>query len=458
MIRFTLYVVDDEESIRKGISLSFKRDYKVKTFPTAESVLRRVEEEAPDLILLDIGLPGVSGIEALEKIKGINPDILVIMVTAYEEIQTVISAMKLGAYDYVVKPIHMDSLRVTVRNALETVRMKKEIQALQDRYLRENLPCFIGESNAVQDMMHFVRAVAKSADTPILIIGESGTGKELIAQAVHYRSPLYRGPFVPINCASIPKELVESELFGYEKGAFSGARTSGKRGLVEEAGDGTLFLDEVGDLSLEAQAKLLRFLETGEYYRVGSTKKHRVRTRVVSATNRDLIALIEKGLFREDLYYRLAVVKVEVPSLNDRKEDIPPIAGYLLEQISQRLGKRFSGISPEAEEMLKKHNWRGNVRELRNVIERAVLTSTGEVLMPSDLGIEERGGASSVPPESINGPFPPLPAGGVDLAALEDHYMSEALKRSGGNAVEAARLLGMSYYAFRYRLRKRKLL
>jgi len=456
MIRFTIYVVDDEESIRKGISLAFKREYTVKAFSTAESALRKFKGETPDLILLDIGLPGLSGVEALEKIKGINPDILVIMVTAYEEIKTVISAMKLGAYDYVVKPIHMDSLRVTVKNGLETIRMRKEIQVLQNRYLKENLPCFIGESNVVQDMMRFVETVAKSADTPILIAGESGTGKELIAQAIHYRSPLYRGPFVPINCASIPKDLVESELFGYEKGAFSGAGASGKRGMVEEAGDGTLFLDEVGDLSLEAQAKLLRFLETGEYYRVGSTKKHRVRTRVVSATNRDLIDLIEKGLFREDLYYRLAVVKVEVPSLNARKADILPIARYLLDQISRRQGQRFSGISPEAEEVLKNHHWRGNVRELRNVIERGVLTGTGKVLVPSDLGLERtgRGHSLSFPPGTD--PFPPLPADGVDMAALEDHYVREALKRTGGNGVEAARLLGMSYYAFRYRMRKRK--
>lgn len=456
MIRFTLYIVDDEESIRKGISLALKKKYRVTAFSTAESVLRKLKKEPPDLILLDIGLPGLSGIEALEKIKSINPDILVIMVTAYDEIQTVISAMQLGAYDYVVKPIHMDSLMITVKNALETIRMRKEIEVLQDRYLRENLPCFIGESNAVQDMMRFVRTVAKSTDTPILIAGESGTGKELIAQAMHYRSPFYRGPFVPINCASIPKDLVESELFGYEKGAFSGAGASGKRGMVEEAGAGTLFLDEVGDLSPEAQAKLLRFLETGEYYRVGSTRKRRIRTRVVSATNRDLMDLIEKGLFREDLYYRLAVVKVEVPSLNERREDIIPIAEYLLEQISQRHGKRFNGISPEAEDILKKHHWRGNVRELRNMIERAALIGTGKVLTPADLGIEVSGDVLSTPFTHGSGPFPSLPEGGIDMAALEDQYVREALERTGGNAVQAARLLSMSYYAFRYRMKKHK--
>jgi len=215
----------------------------------------------------------MDGIKALGTIKGLYPDMMVIMITAYEDISTGITAMKLGAYDYVVKPLHMDGLEVTIHNALETIRLRKEIQNLQENYLKENLPCFIGESKAIQDVMEFIGMVAKSPDTPILILGETGTGKELLASAIHYRSPNFKGPLMTVNCAAIPKDLIESELFGYEKGAFSGANTSGKKGLVEEAASGTLFLDEVGDLSLEAQAKLLRFLEEGEFYRVGGTKK-----------------------------------------------------------------------------------------------------------------------------------------------------------------------------------------
>ena len=269
MIQYSIYIVDDEETIREGVSMALEANYQVKAFATAEGAMDAMKDHPPDLVLLDIGLPGMDGIEALGKIKDLYPDVLLIMITAYEDINTVISAMKLGAYDYVVKPLYMDALEATVRNALETIRLRKEVQALQEEYLRENLPCFIGESNAIQDVMEFIGMVAKSPDTPILIIGETGTGKELIAHAVHYRSPNFKGPFITVNCAAIPKDLIESELFGYEKGAFSGARASGKKGLIEEAANGTLFLDEVGDLSPEAQAKLLRFLEDGEFYRVG---------------------------------------------------------------------------------------------------------------------------------------------------------------------------------------------
>ncbi len=456
MIQFTVYIVDDEESIRKGVLLALKKDYRIKTFSRAETAINELKKEPPDLILLDIGLPGINGIEALKKIKAFNPDIIVIMVTAYEDIQSVISTMKLGAYDYIVKPIHMDSLRVTVKNALETIRMRKEVQALQEKYLKENLPCIIGESNAVQDVMRFIDKVAKSTDTPILITGESGTGKELIANAIHYKSPHYMKPFVPINCAAIPKDLLESKLFGYEKGAFTGAGASGKKGLVEEAAEGTLFLDEVSDLSIEAQAKLLRFLEKGEYYRVGGTRKLRVKTRIVSATNKELASLIKKGLFREDLYYRLAVIKVEIPSLNERREDILPIARYFLQELGRKHGKSFSGISPEAEKILKNHNWKGNVRELRNTIERAILLGDPPIIMPLDLGLEMTPKITSPKLEKNNRSFPPLPEEGIVLTALEEHYIQEALKKTRGNAVEAAKLLGMGYYAFRYRLKKLK--
>ena len=272
--------------------MALEIDYEVEAFSTAEAAIETLKKSPPDLVLLDIGLPGMDGVEALREIKRLYPDVLVIMITAYEDIKTVISAMKLGAYDYVVKPLHADDLDVTIRNALETIRLRKEVRILQEEYLKENLPCFIGESNAIQDVMEFIELVAKSPDTPILILGETGTGKELLASAIHYRSPNFKGPFMIVNCAAIPKELIESELFGYEKGAFSGARASGKKGLIEEAADGTLFLDEVGDLSLEAQAKLLRFLELGEFYRIGGTKKLHIETRVVSATIKDLDSMI----------------------------------------------------------------------------------------------------------------------------------------------------------------------
>ncbi len=454
----TIFVIDDEEVIREGIAVALEGGYSIKPFATAESALENMKNEPPDLVLLDIGLPGMDGIQALKEMKRRNSDIPVIMITAYEDVQTVISAMKLGAHDYVVKPIHMDALEVSIRNALETVRLKKEVQALQEKYLKENLPCFIGESNAIQDVMEFIDQVAKSPDTPILIIGETGTGKELIASAIHYRSPNFRGPLVTVNCAAIPKDLVESELFGYEKGAFSGASPSGKIGLVEEAAGGTLFLDEVGDLSQEAQAKLLRFLEDGRFYRVGGTRQHEVRTRVVSATNKDLETMLDGGDFRKDLYFRLGVIRVEVPSLNERKDDIIPLARAFLVEFSEKFGKELTGLSKDAENGLLDHYWTGHVRELRNVIERGVLISRGPVLTLEDLGMVREAGATQGLPEDEKTPFPPLPHEGMELdaakEAFERYYIQQALKLAGGNESKASRLLNMNHHTYRYRRRK----
>jgi DNA-binding NtrC family response regulator len=452
MITFTIYIVDDEESIRQGVSYSLQEKYQVKTFATAEESLEALKHETPDLILLDIRLPGMNGLEALEKIKALHPEIFVLMLTAYDEIDTVISAMKHGAYDYIIKPLHIDSLRASVKNALDTIKMRKEIQLLQEHHLKEHIPGFITESDAIQDVMEVVQKVAQSPDTPILIIGATGTGKELIARTIHYKSPQFQGPFVALNCAAIPKELIESELFGYEKGAFSGAIASGKKGLVEEAAGGTLFLDEVGDLSLEAQAKLLRFLEAGEFYHLGSTKKIRVKTRIIAATNKDPKRMIDAGLFRVDLFYRLAVVKLEVPSLDERRQDIVPIAKYFLLEFAKKYGKQFHDMAPETEHFLKNYHWKGNIRELRNLIERGVLIGTGPVLRLSDLGVSP---GNKTPPQSETpGGFPPLPDDGLDLEALEAHYIREALQKAHGNDAKAAQLLKMSYYTFRYRKKK----
>ncbi len=458
MIPYSIYIVDDEEAVRDGLTMELEADYQVEAFATAETAMKAIEKSPPDLVLLDIGLPGMNGIEALSKIKSLYPNILVIMITAYEDINTVISAMKLGAYDYVVKPIHMDGLEVTIRNSLETIRLRKEVQMLQEQYLKENLPCFIGESNVIQDVMEFIGMVAKSPDTPILIIGETGTGKELIASAIHYKSPNFKNPLVTVNCASIPRDLIESELFGYENGAFTGARKSGKKGLIEEAAHGTLFLDEVGDLSLEAQAKLLRFLEEGEFYRVGGTKELQIQTRVVSATNKDLDSMIGKGLFRKDLYFRLGVIKVQVPSLNERRDDIIPLAKHFLLEFSQKFGKTFTGISSDAESALMQYNWVGNVRELKNLIERAVLTGKGLELTLQALGIERVDKAPKLEQITDETGFPPIPLTGIDLSSVQEsmerHFIKEALRMAGGNESKAARLLNLNHHTFRYR-RKR---
>jgi DNA-binding NtrC family response regulator len=455
---YSLYIVDDEDTIRRTLAIAFDGRYRLADFPDAESAVAAARVDPPDLVLLDLGLPGMSGIEAIPAFRAIAPEVLIIVITAYEDVKSVVSAMKGGAYDYVVKPLEIDTLEMSIGNALESIRLKKEVQALQERYVRENLPCFIGESNTIRDVMEFVGLLARSPDTPVLIVGETGTGKELIASAIHYRSPNFRGPLVSVNCAAIPRELIESELFGYEKGAFSGASAAGKKGMVDQAEGGTLFLDEVGDLSTEAQAKLLRFLEEGEYYRVGGTRKLTVRARVVSATNRNPQELIGKGLFREDLYYRLAVARVELPSLTARRDDIIPIALHFLLEFNRKFGRSFNGFSREAREALMRHGWKGNVRELRNFVERGVLVGKGAELTREDLGL----GEGNVPMERHSADkgllHPPLSPEGVDLReaheSVDRHFFSEALRLTGGNETQAAELLRINYSTFRYRRRK----
>jgi DNA-binding NtrC family response regulator len=458
MITYSIYIVDDEQTIRDGVTMALEEDYQVKAFADAETAIAEIEKDPPDLVLLDIGLPGMNGIDALRHIKDLFADILVIMITAYEDVDTVISAMKLGAYDYVIKPLYMDGLEVTISNALETIRLRKEVQALQEKHLKEHIPCFIGESNAIQDVMEFIQMVAKSPDTPVLIMGETGTGKELIASAIHYNSPNFKAPFATVNCAAIPKDLIESELFGYEKGAFSGAGASGKKGLIEESANGTLFLDEVGDLRLEAQAKLLRFLELGEFYRVGGTKKFNIKTRVVSATNKNLNKMIENGQFRKDLYFRLGVIKVQVPSLNERPDDIIPLTKHFLQEYSQKFGKKFTGISSEAEPLLLGHDWTGHVRELKNLIERAVLIGKGPELKVKDLGLKTQKQRDTLSSAETGSGFPALPLEGMDLTEqrqnFESHYIEEALKIAKGNESKAAKLLNMNHHTFRYRKKK----
>jgi len=458
MTSYSIYIIDDEETIQEGISMALEADYSVKAFSTAETAIESLKKDPPDLILLDIGLPGMNGIEALSKVKELYPELPVIMITAYEDINTVISSMKIGAYDYIVKPLHMEGLEVAIRNALETKTLWKEIKVLQERYIKENIPCFIGESNVIHDMMEFIEMVAASPDTPILILGETGTGKELVAKAIHYRSPNFKGPLITVNCAAIPKDLIESELFGYEKGAFSGARSWGKKGLIEASSGGTLFLDEVGDLSLEAQAKLLRFLEVGEFYRVGGTKTLCVQTRVVSATNKNIKEMVNKDFFRKDLYFRLGVIKVQIPSLNERRDDIILLAKHFLNEFNRKFKKNIMDISSHAQKMLMTHNWTGNVRELKNLIERGVLTGKDSQLTPEDLGIKEISVENLSDQKETQNYFPPIPPNGIDFPTLEKsferYYIDEAFRMVDGNESKAAELLNINHHTYRYRRKK----
>ncbi|MCK5099855.1 MAG: sigma-54-dependent Fis family transcriptional regulator, partial [Desulfobacteraceae bacterium] len=417
MTPYTIFIIDDEEAIRDGLSLLLGSEYIIHTFANGSEAMKEILHTVPDLMLLDIGLPDISGIDLLKKLKKIHSDVPVIMITAYEDIDTVIAAMKYGAYDYLVKPLNSDNLELAMGNALETIKLRKEVKVLQEKFLEDNLPCFIGESDVIQDMLEFVKMVAKSPDTPILILGETGTGKELVASSIHYRSPNFKNNFVTVNCAAIPKDLLESEIFGYDKGAFSGANPLGKKGLIEEARNGTLFLDEIGDLSLDAQAKLLRFIETGEFYRIGGSEKHHVQTRIVSATNKDLNQIIEKELFRRDLFFRIGVVKVTIPSLNKRRSDILPLANFFLHKFNKKFSKNITAFSDQAQDTILNHNWTGNVRELKNIIERGVLVTKNIKLSSQDMGIAE----ASEPElcQSCTNGLYPLTRNGIDLAEFQ---------------------------------------
>jgi DNA-binding NtrC family response regulator len=454
---YTLFIVDDERTIREGIAVNIEDDYCVFTYKTAEEALENLGEHDPDLVLLDIGLPGMNGIQALKQIKAIRSDLLVIMITAYEDINSVIECMKNGAYEYIIKPIQMEGLEITIANALQTIRLRKEIQTLQEDQIRREMPCFIGESQVIHDIMGYIEMVAKSPDTPILIQGETGTGKELIASTIHHRSPNFAGPFIAVNCAAIPNDLIESELFGYEKGAFSGASVDGKKGLIEMADKGTLFLDEIGDLNPDAQAKLLRFMEEGEFYKVGGTIKQKVHTRIVSATNKNLEKMIAGGKYRKDLFYRIGVVKIQVPSLNERGDDVLLFADFFLQMFKDKFKRSLTGISEEALELLKLYTWSGNVRELRNMVERAVLTAKGAELSPADLGLDEIRPATPNEDDPLAALSPLSPAG-IDLNAMRFHmdknYFSQAMALAKGNETRAAKLLNLKPHTFRYQYKK----
>ncbi|MCG8635291.1 MAG: sigma-54 dependent transcriptional regulator [Desulfobacterales bacterium] len=454
---YTLFIVDDEKTIREGITAYVEDDYTVFTYAAAEDALGDFSKKKPDLILLDIGLPGMDGITALNRFKAQDADVVVIMITAYEDVGSVIKSMKQGAWDYIVKPLQMEGLEVTISNALETIRLRREIKDLQEGRIRKEVPCFIGESQVIHDIMAYIEKVAKSPDTPVLIQGETGTGKELLASTIHYRSPNFAGPFITVNCAAIPKDLIESELFGYEKGAFSGASAKGKTGLIEMADKGTLFLDEVGDLNPDAQAKLLRFMENGEFYRVGSTEKQYVSTRIVSATNRNLEEMIENEEFRDDLYFRISVIRLQVPSLNQREEDVQIFAGHFLKFFNTKFCRNLTGIREDAMAFLNRYKWKGNVRELKNMMERGVLTADGPELTLGDLGVDRAGTAKGDENKSSID-LPPLSPDGVDLTAMkadiDRFYFRQAMELAGGNESQAARLLNMKHHAFRYQYKK----
>jgi len=447
-----IMVVDDEHLIRWSLEQNLKKQgYEVVTAASGEDALKLLKDDAPDLMLLDIQLPGIDGLTVLERVKEMEEEIIVIMVTALGVLETAVKAMRMGAYDYINKPFNLDELAIVIKKALENGELKREVAHLRSEQSRKyGSGSIIGRSRHMQNVLAMVEKVAKSDAGTILIQGESGTGKELIAKAIHYQSGRVERPFMAINCAAVPETLLESELMGHERGAFTDAKVQ-KKGLLEMADGGTLFLDEIGDMAPGMQAKLLRVLEDRSFRRVGGTKDIQVDVRIISATNKDLLQAIEEKVFRADLYYHIQVIPIHLPALRERRDDIMPLVEHFIAHFNREFGKSVKGVSKMAEKFLTEYAWPGNIRELRNIIERAIILENEETLLLEHLPQElvAKTGGSSVGPFSVH-----LPEEGIDIEDVERELIRQALETSEGNQSKAAKKLNLGIDAFRYRMKK----
>ena len=443
----TILIVEDEAKMRRLLELNLGEDgFTTLSAGDAESGLKLLRENTVDLVVTDLKLPGMDGLEFLQTIKRQNAALPVVVMTAFGSVETAVEAMKAGASDYVLKPFSLGEMRMVIRKELDVHNLREENRSLREalgkRYAHPNI---VARSPKMQEVLAMVERVAPTNST-VLLGGESGVGKDLIARAIHEKSRRASGPFIKINSTAIPENLLESELFGYEKGAFTGANNS-KPGKFELADKGTLFLDEIGDVPPATQVKLLRVLQEREFERLGGTRTVKVDVRLIAATNRDLREALEQGTFREDLYYRLNVVPIDIAPLRQRKEDIPELVNLFISRFAADSGKPVKSITPEAMQILVNYHWPGNVRELQNIIERACALAKGTVLEAADIHLDVR------PAKAANGTSGFLPEG-MTLEHWEDEMIREALRRANGNKSQAARLLGLSRNALRYRLSK----
>ncbi len=444
-----ILIVEDEDRLRRVIELQLRSSgYEVEMAATAE--LAMVAAERADMILTDLRLPGMDGLAFIAQLRQRQIAAPVVVMTAFSSVETAVEAMKAGAQDFLPKPFSMDHLITVVAKALEVRSLRNENRNLRDQLgARYDVSSIIGTSPGMHDVLAMVERVAPTRAT-VLLVGESGVGKDLIARAVHYRSPRRDKPFVKINCTAIPESLMESELFGYEKGAFTGANVA-KPGKFEQADTGTVFLDEIGDVPMAVQVKLLRILQERELERLGSNRTRQVDVRVIAATNVDLKVALEQGTFREDLFYRLNVMPIRIPPLRERVDDIPVLAARFLRKAAETHGLPVDSISPEAIARLVGFPWPGNVRQLENVIERSVLLSQGGRLEASDIKLDALAGRAASAAAPAGGPVPFVPDG-MTLDEFEQSILREALRRAAGNKSQAARMLGLTRNALRYRL------
>ncbi len=448
-----ILLVDDEKSMRDFLGIVLKKEgYYVSTASNGDEAIRAIQKEIYDLVITDIKMPKCGGLEVLKAVKESCPQAAVLMITAFASTETAVEAMKEGAYDYITKPFQIDEVKLIIRNAIEKKSLREENTRLR-RELKEqsSFDRIVGRSEQMQKVLDLVQKVADS-NSNVLIFGESGTGKELIARAIHFNSRRKEKPFVTVNCSALPETLLESELFGHMRGSFTGA-VSNKEGLFEVAHEGTLFLDEIGETSLAIQVKLLRVLQEREFRRIGGTKDIKVDVRIIAATNKDLERAVAEGTFREDLYYRLDVIPIYLPQLRVRPEDIDLLAEHFLQKFSRRVGKSIRGISPDAVSLLRVQEWKGNVRELENVMERAVALATTDTITPGHL--QE---CLQKPSPSRDSVMMEIPDKGIDLenmiGNLEKDFLLKALQKTNGVKKEAAKLLGLNFRSFRYRLDK----
>ena len=451
-----ILIVDDEKVLCRSLKMDLEDDgYKVSIANSGEEAIEKISGFIPVVVLLDLRLPGINGIQVLKKIIDYDKDIAVIIMTAYGDTETTVEAIKCGAYHFINKPFELEELKKLVKQAIDSHALKREVEYLRYQQRRFYRFCdLVGQNSKMREIYNQIEILSKTQDTTVLILGESGTGKELVASAIHFKSRRNKAPFMEINCASLPENLIESELFGYEKGAFTDAKQQ-KKGLLELADGGTIFLDEIGEMPLSIQAKLLKFLEKKQFKRLGSGEDIEVDARIIAATNKDLEGAIKEKKFREDLYYRLNVVSLNIPPLRERKDDILLLANYFFEEFCRDMGKITKELSPEVEEMFNAYPWYGNVRELRNVIERVVIFCKGNTidkdLLPHEMlkSQKEKIGGLTGREEWLNGQ--PIDA---MLSKVEKDIIEEALRQTKGNKSRAAEILGISRYSLTRRIDK----
>jgi DNA-binding NtrC family response regulator len=452
MYRYKILIVDDDKLLQNSLDTILSEKYDTLIAGSGEEALRLLPTHDIDLVLLDIRLPGINGIESLSRIRQLNGQAVVIMMTAYEDVKSVISSMKLGAFDYLVKPLDIEELDLIIERSLETLKLKREVEELRKQFVKDyNLENIVAQSPTMKLALRLADTIARSYDTTVLIEGKTGTGKEVIARLIHHRSDRFDKPFVSINCGAISKDLVESELFGYEKGTFTGGLQEGKKGKFEAANGGTVLLDEISELLPAAQVKLLTFLEEKAFYPVGGSEKKHVDVRIIAATNKSLEECIREGTFREDLYYRLNVARITIPPLRERKEDIAALTLFFMDKFNQRFRKNFQKVTDDAGRLLMEHPWTGNVRELRNAIERVMLMEEGPEITKGHLDFLTKTAPLS---DEADSPAWKIPPSGLNIDEMNRDLIVQALERCGGNRAQAAKLLGMSRPTMIYRIEK----